>query len=276
LPLDPFAALHYVALQQKERIVADQKTITDTDTQATEAATAAKQAIAAAADQAASVAGEATKASAKAAIKPAAKTARKARVAKAPAAVIAAVKKTNKRAKAAARRAKNKAAPAVDTQIERTTTMTYDFTKMFVTPELPGADKFQALFGDAGERGQELVRKSQAAAEEMAEIAKANLEAFAEAGRIAATGARTLGQDMLASGREGLEQASGAVRTLADAKSPTEFLQIQAELARTSFDRAVAESSKFAEAFVKLAGETVQPLSTRATLNAERISEIAA
>jgi phasin family protein len=275
LPLDPFAALHYVALQQKERIVADQKTI-DTDTQATEAANAAKQAIAAAADQAASVTGEATKAAAKATIKPGAKTAGKTRVAKAPAAVIAAVKKTNKRAKAAARRATKKAAPAVDTQIERTTTMTYDFTKMFVTPELPGADKFQALFGEAGERGQELVRKSQAAAEEMAEIAKANLEALAEAGRIAATGARTLGQDMLASGREGLEQASGAVRTLADAKSPTEFLQIQAELARTSFDRAVAESSKFAEAFVKLAGEAVQPLSTRATLNAERISEIAA
>lgn len=252
--------------------MADQTTNTKTETQVDEAASAAKQAIAAAADQAATVTSEATKA----VTKPASKAVRKARAAKAPAKVVAAVKKTNKRATAAARRATRKAAPAVDTQIERTTTMTYDFTKMFVTPELPGADKFQALFGEAGERGQEMVRRSQQAAEEMAEIAKANLEALAEAGRIAATGARSLGQDMLASGREGLEQASGVVRTLADAKSPTEFIQIQAELARTSFDRAVAESSKFAEAFVKLAGETVQPLSTRATLNAERISEIAA
>ena len=250
--------------------MADETINSKTETQAAEAATAAKQTIAAAADQAATVKSEDSIA------KPARKAVRKARVAKAPAKIVAAVKKTNARAKAAARRAKTRAAPAVDTPIERTTTMTYDFTKMFVTPELPGAAKFQELFGDAGERSQELVRKSQAAAEEMAEIAKANLEAFAEAGRIAANGARTLGQDMLASGREGLEQASGAVRTLADAKSPTEFLQIQAELARTSFDRAVAESSKFAEAFVKLAGETVQPLSTRATLNAERISEIAA
>ena len=252
--------------------MADETINTKTETQAAEAATAAKQAIAASADQAVAAVGEAKDAIAK----PVRKATRKARVAKAPAKVVAAVKKTNARAKAAARRATNKAAPAAATAIERTTTMTYDFTKMFVTPELPGAAKFQELFGDAGERSQELVRKSQAAAEEMAEIAKANLEAFAEAGRIAANGARTLGQDMLASGREGLEQASGAVRTLADAKSPTEFLQIQAELARTSFDRAVAESSKFAEAFVKLAGETVQPLSTRATLNAERISEIAA
>lgn len=253
--------------------MANETITTKIDTQADEAAQAAKKAIAAAADEAASATVEVAKA--------VAKPVRKARAArptaaKASAKVVAAVKKTNARAKAAARRAKTKAAPAVETPIERTTNMTYDFTKLFVTPELPGITRFQELFGDAGQRSQELVKKSQAAAEEMAEIAKANLEAFAEAGRIAATGARSLGQDMLASGREGLEQASGAVRTLADAKSPTEFLQIQAELARTSFDRAVTEGSKFAEAFVKLAGETVQPLSTRATLNAERLSEIAA
>ena len=73
--------------------------------------------------------------------------------------------------------------------------------------------------------------------------------------------------------RRGLERG---MKTLADAKSPTEFIQIQSELARTGFDRAVAESSKFAEAFVKLAGEAIQPISNRATINAERIGELAA
>ena len=41
--------------------------------------------------------------------------------------------------------------------------------------------------------------------------------------------------------REGIEQASDAVKTLAEAKSPAEFFQIQSELARASFDRFVAE-----------------------------------
>jgi phasin family protein len=154
--------------------------------------------------------------------------------------------------------------------------MTFDATKLFNIDALPGADKFQTLFAGAGERSQEIVRKSQKAAEDLAEITKANVEALTEAGRIAVTGARTIGQDAIASGRVGIEQASAAVKTLTEAKSPTEFFQLQSELVRASFDRAVAEGSKLTEQFVKLAGEAVQPLSTRASLNAERINELAA
>lgn len=175
---------------------------------------------------------------------------------------------STRRAKPAAKRATRKT--------ERTNTMTFDATKLFTVDALPGADRFQTLFADAGVRSQEIVRKSQKAAEDMAEIAKANVEALAEAGRIATAGARTIGQDVLASRRVSVEQASAAVKTLAEAKSPTEFFQLQSELARASFDRAVADSSKLAEQLVKLAGEAVQPLSNRASLNAERINEIAA
>lgn len=176
---------------------------------------------------------------------------------------------------AAARRSKPAAKRAA--KIERNKTVNYDATNWFANlGTLPGTDKFQALFADAGERSQEIVRRSQKAAEELAELAKANVEALTEAGRIAATGARTIGQDALASGREGIEKASAAVKTLADAKSPTEFFQLQSEIARASFDRAVAEGSKFTEQLVKLAGEAVQPLSTRASINAERINDIAA
>jgi phasin family protein len=178
----------------------------------------------------------------------------------------------SRRAKPTAKRAAKRAAP----KIERTNSMTFDATKFFTVDALPGADKFQTLFADAGERSQDIVRKSQKAAGDFAEIAKANVEALTEAGRIAATGARTLGQDVLASSRDSIEQASAAVKTLAEAKSPTEFFQIQSELARASFDRAVAEGSKFTEQLVKLAGEAVQPLSNRASVNAERINELTA
>ena len=194
---------------------------------------------------------------------------------KAGAAKASKTAKTNVRRARKARRAKPARKPAAP-KIERTKTMTFDTTKLFAFDALPGSDKFQALFADAGERSQEIVKKSQKAAEELAEIAKANVEALAEAGRIAATGARSISQDALASGRESIEQASAAVKSLVDAKSPTEFFQLQGELARASFDRAVAESSKFTEQLVKLAGEAVQPLSTRASLNAERINDLAA
>ena len=195
------------------------------------------------------------------------------RVRKAPAKVVAAVKKNNKRTVKAVRRvAKAATAP----KIERINAMTYDFNKLFAGFQLPGTDKVQDLFANAGERSQELVAKSQKTAEQFTDLAKANVEALVEAGRIAAAGTKSIGQDVLASGRQGIEQASDAVKTLAEAKSPAEFFQIQSELARASFDRFVAESSKLTERVVKLAGEAAQPLQNRASVNAERINDLVA
>lgn len=139
-----------------------------------------------------------------------------------------------------------------------------------------GATPFQSLFTNAGERSQEAVKKSQKVAQELTDLAKANVEAVVEATRVATEGARSIGQDAVARGREGAEQAADAIRSLAEAKSPTEFIQLQSELARTSFDRMVAESSKLTESMVKLAGKAFQPLSNRATANAERINNLVA
>jgi phasin family protein len=110
----------------------------------------------------------------------------------------------------------------------------------------------------------------------MVELTRANVEALVETSKIAAAGVQTLGQEALARTRENLEQVAAQAKTLTEAGSPTEFFQLQGEIARTQFDRMVAESSRFAESMVKLAGEAFQPLSTRAALNAEKINEITA
>jgi phasin family protein len=141
---------------------------------------------------------------------------------------------------------------------------------------VPAFAPFQTLFADANERSQELARKSQKVAEELADLTRANVEAVVEAGRVAAEGARSIGQDVVASSRDGVEQAADAIRSLAEAKSPTEYLQLQGDFARASFDRAVAETSKLTESLVKLAGEAFQPLSNRATANAERFNTLVA
>ena len=158
---------------------------------------------------------------------------------------------------------------------ERTQTVTFN-TPFAGLDALPGAANFQNLFAGAGERSQEAVRRSQKAAEELADIARGNVEALAEAGRLAAEGARSLSRDVIAKSREGVEEAADAIRMLAEAKSPTEFVQLQSEIARASFDRMVAQSSRFTESWVKLAGEAVQPLSNRASANAERVNSFVA
>lgn len=141
---------------------------------------------------------------------------------------------------------------------------------------VPAFAPFQTLFADANERSQELVKRSQKVAEELADLARANVEAVVEAGRLASEGARSIGQDVVATSRDGVEQAADAIRSLAEAKSPTEYLQLQGEFARASFDRVVAESSRLTESLVKLAGEAFQPISNRATANAERFNTLVA
>ena len=141
---------------------------------------------------------------------------------------------------------------------------------------IPAFAPFQSMFAQAGERSQDFATKGQKVAEELADLTRANVEAIVEAGRVAVEGARSLGQDMVATGRDGVEQASDAIRLLAEAKSPTEYMQLQGEFARASFDRMVAEGSKLTESMVKLAGEAFQPLQNRASANADRFNTLVA
>ena len=183
--------------------------------------------------------------------------------------------KTARRSTRTTRTAARKPAAAAFNQ--RIPTMNFIPNNVFGNFEaFTGNSPFQTLFTETGERSQEAVKKSQKVAQELADIAKANVEAIVEAGRLAAEGARSIGQDAVARSREGAEQAADAIRSLAEAKSPTEFVQLQSEFARTSFDRMVAETSKLTESMVKLAGKAFQPLSNRATANAERFNNLVA
>ena len=211
-----------------------------------------------------------------------AKTAKRARAATArrvkrqAAAEKTAQKTTARRAKTVRRKTRNAAAKTAAAAQKRTQTVTKTNNIFAGFEAVPAFTPFQSLFADAGERSQELVKKTQKVTEELADLARANVEAVVEAGRVASEGARTLGQDVVAKQRDSFEQAADAIRSLAEAKSPTEYLQLQGEFARASFDRAVAESSKLTESLVKLAGEAFQPLSNRATANAERFNTLVA
>ena len=155
--------------------------------------------------------------------------------------------------------------------------MKFDPTNIFAGfGAFPGAGTFEKLISEAAERSEDAAKRSRKAVEELADIYRGNVDAFVEAGRIATAGAQSIGQNIVAKSRDSLEQTANNVRTLAEAKSATELLQLQSDFARNAFDRFVEESSALTESVVKLAGETFQPLSNRASANVERINEIAA
>ncbi len=140
----------------------------------------------------------------------------------------------------------------------------------------PGTAGFEKLFADAAERSEAAVKRSRKAAQDLADMYRGNLDALVEAGRIAATGAQSIGQEVAAKSRDTIEQSANTVRSFAEAKTPTELLQLQSDFARNAFDRFVEDSSNLTEVFVKLAGEAFQPISNRASANVEKLNEIAA
>lgn len=187
------------------------------------------------------------------------------------------VKKVRKTAAKAKRKTKTARAKVQASNTERNNQMKFDPTNMFAGfGAFPGTASFEKLFAEAAERGEEAVKRSRKAAEELADLYRGNIDAFVEAGRIAATGAQSLGQDMVAKSRDSIEQTASTVRSLTEAKNPTELLQLQSDFARSAFDRFVEDSSALTESVVKIAGEAFQPISNRASATVERFNEIAA
>ncbi len=202
------------------------------------------------------------------------KPARKAKRTTAKRIVAKTAKRSTAKRTAARKTITNAAAPKRVAQKRIETMTNYDYFKGFQA--FPTITPFQDMFSKANENGQQFAERGQKVAQELADLARANVEAVVEAGRLASEGTRALTQDAVSSGRQGFEKAADAIRSLAEAKSPTEYLQLQAEIARTSFDRMVAEGSKITESMVKLAGEAFQPISNRASANAERFNTLVA
>ena len=138
------------------------------------------------------------------------------------------------------------------------------------------AENAQALFGDINERAKSAVERSGRVLEEMTDLTRGNVEAIVASSKVAARGVETLSQEAAEFGRKSFEEASNAVRTFAEVRSATDFFRIQSEFAKTQFDSMVAESSKMSEAVIKLAGEVIEPITSRYSVAAERVKSLAA
>ena len=124
----------------------------------------------------------------------------------------------------------------------------------------------EALTADFNERAKDAFAKSSKLAEEAVEFNKANVEALVEAGKIAAKGVETLGQEGVAFARKSFEDTTAAIKGYTAGKSPAEFLKLYAENSKKAFDAAVAQTSKTSELFVKLTNDSFAPISNRVSV----------
>ena len=137
------------------------------------------------------------------------------------------------------------------------------------------SDSIQAVFGDLNERAKNNVEKSAKLVEEFAELTKGNVEALVASSKVAVKGVETLSQEAADYSRRSFEEASAALKSFAEVKSPTDFFRLQGDFVRSAFDSWVGQSSKQSEAVLKLAGEVAEPITSRYAVAAERVKSVA-
>ncbi|WP_176597489.1 MULTISPECIES: phasin family protein [Sphingobium] len=136
--------------------------------------------------------------------------------------------------------------------------------------------KLETVYADLNEKAKVSVEKSTKAIEEFSDIAKGNVEALVESGKIAAKGFETLGQEAVDYSKKSFEKATASFKSFSTVKTPTEFFQLQSQLFSSSFDEFTKEAAKSSEALIKLAGDVASPLTARVTVVTDKVKALAA
>lgn len=132
-------------------------------------------------------------------------------------------------------------------------------------------EKVTEMFKDVTARAKTAMEKGGEMVKDVTEFNKDNLEAVVESGKIAAKGMQTAAQTAADFGRKNFEATTAMLKSAAAVKSPTEFMKVQSDFAKSQFEGAVAEMSKSSEFTLKLLGEAFQPISNRYSVAAEAV-----
>ncbi len=114
------------------------------------------------------------------------------------------------------------------------------------------------------------MEKMMKTAEEMVSFGQGNLEAFAKSSQIWAAGVQDLSKAVAATAQAQMEHTVATMKALAGVKSLKEAIDLQSNLARMSVEKAMAETGKITDASLKLAEQTMAPITARVTLAMEK------
>ena len=140
----------------------------------------------------------------------------------------------------------------------------------FVPAPAAQAAAVQAGFNTISTQEKTNMEKAMKTAEEMMSFGQGNLEAVVKSSQIWAAGMQDIGKQMAASAQAQMDQTMATLKALAAVKSFKEAVELQSSLARSSVEKAVTETGKLTDASLKLAEQTLAPITARVTLAAEK------
>jgi phasin family protein len=132
-----------------------------------------------------------------------------------------------------------------------------------------GMDNAAAGYQTTQAEARNNVEKAMKTAEDMMAFGQGNVEALVKSGQIWAAGMQEIGRQFAASAQAHLDQTVSTFKALTSVRSLKEAVDLQSTLARTSMEKAVAESGKLTDASLKLAEQTFAPITARMSVAVE-------
>ena len=106
--------------------------------------------------------------------------------------------------------------------------------------------------------------------DEATALNKESIDAVVQAGEVLTKGAETVGKAYYEITQASAEASVEATKAMMGAKTAKEFVEIQAEFARTSYDNFLSESTRLSEMSVKVANEAFEPLQKQLNTSLEK------
>lgn len=170
---------------------------------------------------------------------------------------------------------KSKVAEAVTAVTEATAAATKKNYEQAAYAVDTGIAQATAGFERTQAKMKEGMEKAMKTAEEFVSFSQGNLEAFVKSGQIWAAGVQDISKQVAATAQASFEETLSTFRALSGVKSLKDAIDLQTSLARTTFEKTLAESGRLTDASMKLAEQTIAPLTARVTLAVEKFAKSA-
>jgi phasin family protein len=138
-----------------------------------------------------------------------------------------------------------------------------------------GMAKAAAGLADTQAKVKEGMEKAMKTAEEFVAFSQGNVEALVKSGQIWTAGVQDIGKQIAANAQASFDETMSTFKALSSAKSLKDAFDLQASLARSTMEKAMAESGKLTDASLKLTEQVMAPITARFSLAMEKFAKSA-
>ncbi len=138
------------------------------------------------------------------------------------------------------------------------------------------AKKVETLVDDAQKAATEGYEKVTKGFEDVAAFNQENVDALVKSSSVAAKAAEEINAEWVSFSKKSMDEGVAAAKEMTSVKSIPEFVEKQAEMAKSSFDAMIKQSARFNEMYLAAAKEVYAPLTDRASAAADMAKSIRA